>query len=192
MSLLLDALKKAEQSKREKVAEAATGRPGPAGQAAPAAPPLDDSVELRLEPLPDESAGADGPRPAAGEPRDTAASEAPPAPEVIGSSTLRFELEGGGGGARVATGELDLEEFARKLSESSPPTIDTGTLGAAELREGGMTAAHTMPSMKNVQAALKEFYGDSTGAGPAPRVSAPPPRPAVDAGAGAGETQASQ
>ncbi|MCU0935339.1 MAG: hypothetical protein MUF66_04540, partial [Gammaproteobacteria bacterium] len=124
MSLLLDALKKAEQSKREKVAEAATGRPGSAGQAAPATPPLDDSVELRLEPLPDESAGGDRPRAAVGEPRDTAASDEPPTPEVIGSSTLRFELEGAGaagGGARVATGELDLEEFARKLSESSPP-----------------------------------------------------------------------
>ncbi len=190
MSLLLDALKKAEQSKREKVAEAATGRPGSAGQVAPAAPPLGDDVELRLEPLPEEGAGTEGPGAAAGEPREAVPPEEATPPEVIGSSTLRLELEGGGAGSRVATGELDLEEFARKLSESGPPTIDTGALGAAELREGGMTAAHTMPSLKNVQAALKDFYGDSTGAGPAPRVSTPPPRASAEVSAV--ETQASQ
>ena len=192
MSLLLDALKKAEQSKREKVAEAATGRPGPSGQPGPAAPAPGGGVELRLEPLPEEGGGAEGKGALTAELRELAGAgaEESGSPEVVGSSTLRLDMEGAGSGSRVATGELDLEEFARRLAESGPPTIDTGALGVAELREAGMTASHTMPSLKNVQSALKEFYGDSTGAGPAPRV-APPPPPA-SAEVGAGETQTSQ
>ena len=198
MSLLLDALKKAEQSKREKVAEVAGGRRGPSGQPPGGAPGPGGApdLELRLEPLPEEGLSADATGLEAGGPREPEAGSgraepSPSAGEAAGSSTLRFERESGvSGGPRVATGELDLEEFARKLSEAGPPTIETGALGVAELREGSVTAAQTMPSLKNVQAALREFYGENTGARPAPRASEPPPR--TTGATSAIETQTSQ
>ena len=198
MSLLLDALKKAEQSKREKVAEVAGGRRGPSGQPPGGAPGPGGApdLELRLEPLPEEGLSADATGLEAGGPREPEAGSgraepSPSAGEGAGSSTLRFERESGvSGGPRVATGELDLEEFARKLSEAGPPTIETGALGVAELREGSVTAAQTMPSLKNVQAALREFYGENTGARPAPRASEPPPR--TTGATSAIETQTSQ
>ena len=198
MSLLLDALKKAEQSKREKVAEVAGGHRGPSGQpqGGTPVPGGDLDLELRLEPLPEEGLSAEASGVAAGGSRepDAASGRAEPSPasgDAAGSSTLRFERESGvSGGPRVATGELDLEEFARKLSEAGPPTIETGALGVAELREGSVTAAQTMPSLKNVQAALREFYGENTGARPAPRASEPPPR--TTGATSAIETQTSQ
>ena len=198
MSLLLDALKKAEQSKREKVAEVAGGHRGPSGQpqGGTPVPGGDLDLELRLEPLPEEGLSAEASGVAAGGSRepDAASGRAEPSPasgDAAGASTLRFERESGAAsGPRAATGELDLEEFARKLSEAGPPTIETGALGVSELREGSVTAAQTMPSLKNVQAALREFYGESTGAGPAPRASVPPPR--TSGATSAIETQTSQ
>ena len=198
MSLLLDALKKAEQSKREKVAEVAGGHRGPSGQpqGGTPVPGGDLDLELRLEPLPEEGLAAQASGVAAGGFREPEAGSgrAEPSPgssDAAGASTLRFEREGGAAsGPRVATGELDLEEFARKLSEAGPPTIETGALGVSELREGSVTAAQTMPSLKNVQAALREFYGESTGAGPAPRAAVPPPR--TSGATSAIETQSSQ
>lgn len=198
MSLLLDALKKAEQSKREKVAEVAGGHRGPSGQpqGGTPVPGGDLDLELRLEPLPEEGLSAEASGVAAGGFREPEAGSgrAEPSPgsgDAAGASTLRFERESGAAsGPRVATGELDLEEFARKLSEAGPPTIETGALGVSELREGSVTAAQTMPSLKNVQAALREFYGESTGAGPAPRAAVPPPR--TSGATSAIETQSSQ
>ena len=198
MSLLLDALKKAEQSKREKVAEVAGGHRGPSGQpqGGTPVPGGDLDLELRLEPLPEEGLSAEASGVAAGGFREPEAGSgrAEPSPgsgDAAGASTLRFERESGAAsGPRVATGELDLEEFARKLSEAGPPTIETGALGVAELREGSVTAAQTMPSLKNVQAALREFYGENTGARPAPRASEPPPR--TTGATSAIETQTSQ
>lgn len=184
MSLLLDALKKAEQSKREKAAEVAGDLRGPSGQPQGGTPePGGDfsgfELELQLEPLPEEGLSAEASGVMAGGVREPEASSgrAEPPPglgDAAGSSTLRFERESGAAsGPRVATGELDLEEFARKLSDAGPPTIDTGALAVSELREGGVTAAQTMPSLKNVQAALREFYGESTGAGSLPGAAVP-------------------
>ena len=178
MSLLLDALKKAEQSKREKAAEVAGDHRGPSGQPQGGTLEPDSDfggfeLELQLEPLPEErpSAGASGVAAGGAPEAEVGSGWADPSPglgEAAGSSTLRLGPESGvASGPLVATGELDLEEFARKLSEAGPPTIETGALGVSELREGSVTAAQTMPSLKNVQAALREFYGESTGVGPA-------------------------
>ena len=85
MSLLLDALKKAEQSKREKVAEVAGGHRGPSGQpqGGTPVPGGDLDLELRLEPLPEDSlfdgshdVGASGAEPEASE---EAGEDTPPA-----------------------------------------------------------------------------------------------------------------
>jgi tetratricopeptide (TPR) repeat protein len=191
MSLLLDALKKAEQAKREKsVAEGGAQAPRPS------APP-DQPVELRLEPLPADVLRA----PAAPGGRPEAPSRAPgpeeitvqglqPGPEAPGSSTLRLDLpDDTEAGKQAGPGELDLEEFQRRLAESAPPAFDTGTLGAADLREGSTTSAHTMPSLKNVQAALKEFYGTGPAAPPSVPASAPG---APEPGPTAADTQASR
>ena len=178
MSLLLDALKRAEQAKREKaVADAGAGA-GPPDRSAPVA----EALPLELEPLPDElarrggetalgSAPATGQVPAEAGPREVDQGQ--------GSTTLRFGHEEGGlpGLSGTQTGDMDLDEFARKLAESAAPRVDTATLGVADLRVGSTTAAHTMPSLKNVQAALKDFYGETTGSTPVP-----PPPPAPEGG----------
>ena len=92
MSLLLDALKKAEQSKREKVAEVAGGRRGPSGQPPGGAPGPGGApdLELRLEPLPEEGLSADATGLEAGGPREPEAGSgraepSPSAGEAAGS-----------------------------------------------------------------------------------------------------------
>jgi hypothetical protein len=62
MSLLLDALKKAEQAKREKATAEAVSRPLEAGRESRAPATLDEGVELRLEPWPDEGTAGAGSR----------------------------------------------------------------------------------------------------------------------------------
>ncbi len=170
MSLLLDALKKAEQAKRQKAAEKGAARqPGAELELEEirghgAVP--EERADLSLEPMSSEPGRSSRPGPREGQdlPDGDIISFGPESAEegeesAGRGSTQKPESESFADG--VDTGSLDLEEFSRQLADAPGPGQPPGPEEHPGSKTDRFGASQTLPSLKNVQDSLREFYGES-------------------------------